>query len=236
MMVTAALFAPKVHHHGTHAYNQSKELDPVQRVAVKVNTGHECSHFPREPDDAACQCAKLGNGDKDKDLAKSSAQAKCNEQESHVLTHLPEDVHLIEDDQSYACQDGLAELNIIHKIERSDAVNAHELVFVGACAAVKAKRYEQQKNAHDLRRTSSIVLVRLSSLVATVNENGRTKMSDSSGIILAHALSTDTYPPIKRATPRTIMTTLTYFRSGYFFPKNAPIIMTGTGLQLLAKT
>ena len=41
---------------------------------------------------------------------------------------------------------------------------------------------------------------------------------------------------MNNATPVTIRPTLTYFFSGYFFPRNAPISITGIGLQLFPRT
>jgi hypothetical protein len=43
-------------------------------------------------------------------------------------------------------------------------------------------------------------------------------------------------PPMNMATPVTIMRTFAYLRRGYRFPINVPMSMTGTGLQLLART
>jgi hypothetical protein len=43
-------------------------------------------------------------------------------------------------------------------------------------------------------------------------------------------------PPMNIATPKTIIPTLRYLRRLYFLPRMLPASMTGTGLQLLART
>ena len=72
------------------------------------------------------------------------------------MNHLNENVHLVEDQESNTGENSLAELNIVHEIKGLYAMDAHELVFVGPGAAIKAERDEQEQDTKHLLTATAV--------------------------------------------------------------------------------
>merc|ERR1711965_1271944 len=76
--------------------------------------------------------------------------------------------------------------------------------------------------------------------VAPSKDRDRKSMTHPRNIVVppfsASSALTAFPPNINSAMPTTMIHTFRYLFSGYFLPRNAPMIMTGIGLQDLAKT
>mmetsp|Transcript_720 Transcript_720/g.2015 ORF Transcript_720/g.2015 Transcript_720/m.2015 type:complete len:218 (-) Transcript_720:328-981(-) len=154
-----ALLSPKVHHHRTDGNDETGKLRAVELVAIEVDTGHEGRYLPRQTNDRTGEGTKLGNGHKDEHLAHGTGQSEGHEQESHILTHLDEEMDLVENEQADASQDRLPELNVVHEVERPHGMDAHQLVLVGTGATIKAQRDEEEENAKCLRGCRQAIVV-----------------------------------------------------------------------------
>lgn len=68
---------------------------------------------------------------------------------------------LVEHEQTDTRQNGLAQLDVVHEIERTHAMDAHQLVLVGTGATIEAQRDEEEEDAKGLRggRKTAIVIV-----------------------------------------------------------------------------
>ena len=156
-----ALPSPEVHHHGTDGNDKAGKLRTVELVAVEVDTGHEGRYLPCQTNDRTGEGTELGNGHKDKDLAHGTGQAEGYQQEPHVLTHLDEEMDLVEHEQTDAGQDRFAQLNVVHQVERTHGMDAHQLILVRTGATIEAQRDEEEEDAKGLgggRQTIVVVV------------------------------------------------------------------------------
>mmetsp|Transcript_6315 Transcript_6315/g.15708 ORF Transcript_6315/g.15708 Transcript_6315/m.15708 type:complete len:240 (-) Transcript_6315:609-1328(-) len=119
-------------------------------MPIEVNARHQRRDLPCQPDDRTRERPELGDGDEDEHLSHRPAKSERHEQKSHLLTHAREDVYLIEDNETYAREYGLSHLDVVHEVEGTDGVYGHELVLVGAGAAVEAEGYEEEGHAKEL--------------------------------------------------------------------------------------
>ena len=133
--------------HAPHRHRQSHPLHSTQPVPEDVYASDESRDLPGEADDGAGQRSELGDGEEDEDLAESAGEAEGEEEEAHLVDHPYELGNLVRDDEKDAREDGLACLNVVHEVERSDVLHRHKLVLVRARSSVEAEGHEEESDA-----------------------------------------------------------------------------------------